>query len=181
MKKHAFRKMTQDDFQTRIRRVDPGYVQAVQRQEPATRAGSSRPVLSLLIGFGWAFVCLAIARNRDVIETSLLRGKLDAQYHAYIFYGLAALLAISAVMLAMHLLRYVFTCKGGTRKGNSGGLLFGAMLAAGVVYTPDSVFEAAFGLLDTNSRSLIVAAADKMPVDLGQHRLRVLLRQLLNA
>lgn len=70
-------------------------------------------------------------------------------------------------MLAMHLLRYVFTCKGGTRKGNSGGLLFGAMLAAGVVYTPDSVFEAAFGLLDTNSRSLIVAAADKMPVDLG--------------
>ncbi|MDO6587876.1 hypothetical protein Q4543_20390 [Salipiger sp. 1_MG-2023] len=167
MKKHAFRKMTQDDFQARIKRVDPCYVQASRRPEATTPPAPSRPFVSLLLGFGWAFVCLSVARNRDSIETSLLRGKLDTQYHDYIFYGLAALLAISAVMLAMHLLRYLFACTRGATKGNSGGLLFGAMLAAGFVYTPDSVFEAAFGLLDTNSRSLIVAAADKMPVDLG--------------
>lgn len=167
MNKYAFRKMTQQDFQSRVKRIDPYYARGSQSNAAILNSGTSRPFVSLLMGFGWGYVCLAIARNRTAVEDSLLRGNLDEQYHDYVFYGLAAMLAISAVMLAIHFVRYTFTDKRSATKGNSGGLLFGAMLAAGLVYAPASLFEAAFGLLDDNSRSLIVAAAEAVPAGLG--------------
>lgn len=167
MTRYAFRKMTRQDFNSRVSRVDPYYSKGNGSNADVLNAGQSRPFLSLLMGFGWAYVCLAVARNREFIEQSLLHGKLAPEHHAYVFYGLAAMLAMSAVMLAIHFVRYTFTDKRSATKGNSGGLLFGAMIAAGIVYTPASVYEAAFGLLDDNSRSLIVAAADAVPVDFG--------------
>ncbi|EIE52322.1 hypothetical protein AL036_04740 [Salipiger aestuarii] len=159
--------MTRQDFNSRVKRIDPYYASGNSSNASVLNADTARPFLWLLVGFGWAYVCLAVARNRDVIEHSLLQGRLAHEHHAYVFYGLAAMLGISAVMLAIHFVRYTFTDKRSATKGNSGGLLFGAMIAAGIVYTPASVFEAAFGLLDDNSRSLIVAATEAVPVDFG--------------
>ncbi|WP_186766613.1 hypothetical protein [Puniceibacterium confluentis] len=109
-----------------------------------------------LAGFGWCYLVIAVANRKEHIRESLLQGSLPANTHDTIFAVLAALLAISGVMLGLHVLR--FLTKRGASKGNSGNLLFGALAAAALVYTPASVFEAGYGLLDENSRSLLQAA-----------------------
>ncbi|MBN9888037.1 hypothetical protein [Salipiger abyssi] len=159
MRKYAFRKMTRDDFNTRVERLDPQYFRGGNAANVQTCCTSARPFLCLLLGFGWAYLIFSIAEKRNLIETSLLRGSIPAQYHDYIFYALAALLSVSAVMLAIHVMRYAFMRRGRPARSNSGGLLAGATMAAALVYTPTSVFEAGFGLLDDDSQSFIMATS----------------------
>ncbi|WP_419409251.1 hypothetical protein [Primorskyibacter sp. 2E107] len=123
---------------------------------------ASRPIGSALLGFGWAYLVAAIANNRVLIEESLKQGNLHPDYHGYIFMGLAGLLAISGVMLMLHLLRY-FTRSGG-KKRNSGGLLVGALGALVLVYTPSSVWDTGWNMLDGNSRQLVQIASSKTSV-----------------
>ncbi len=162
MTRHAFRKMTRQDFSSRVARIDPEYASI----KIAADARPARPFMALMMGFGWGYLCLAVARNRDFIEQSLLQGTLSQAHRDHVFHALAALLAVSAVMLVVHFLRFTFTPKHSATRGNSGGLLLGAMMAAGVVHTPPGVMEAAFGLLDDNSRSLIIAASEAVPAEL---------------
>lgn len=105
MRNYTFRKQTQQDFQQRVKRIDPHYHAHGSAKRATQRP--SRPVLSLLLGFGWATLLVTVARNRSQIEDSLLQGTLPAQYHDYVFYMLAGLLAISAVLLAGHLVRFI--------------------------------------------------------------------------
>lgn len=157
MRKYAFRKMTHADFMSRLERVDPHYI----------RHGSGltknrvieRPFLSLVGGFAWAYVVISVARNREYIESSLLQGSLPVQFHDHIFATLAVLLAVSTVFLMLHVLRFAARRNTVARK-NSGRVLAGALMAGTLVYTPASVFELGLGLLDENSRSLIVAAGE---------------------
>ncbi|APZ54956.1 hypothetical protein [Salipiger abyssi] len=170
MRKYAFRKMTRDDFNTRVKRLDPQYFQHGDTKPVATCRATAHPYLCLLLGFGWAYLIFAIAGKRSLIETSLMRGSIPVQYHDYIFYALAALLAVSAVMLAIHVLRYVCLRRGRPGRSNSGGLLVGAAAAAALAYMPSSVLEAGFGLLDDNSKTFIMATSqgvrEAMPAEL---------------
>ncbi|WP_417721456.1 hypothetical protein [Salipiger sp.] len=158
MRKYAFRKMTQDDFAARVRRLDSGYGRTVIGRTEAPV--NERPFLSILGGFVLAYVVISVARNREFLEDSLHQGNLPAQYHQVIFGVLAALLAISAVMVLYHLFRW--TTKRGAKKRNSGSLLAGAMAAGVLIYTPASVFEAGFNMLDPNSRQIILAATSSV-------------------
>ena len=163
MRNYTFRKMTQQDFQARVKRIDPEYYSHGEVKK--TFSSPARPFMSLIMGFGWAYVVISVARNRSHIEHSLLQGNLPAEYHDFIFFILAALLAVSAVMLGIHLFRFLMSRRASTGKRNSGGLLVGALAAGALVYTPASVFDAGLGMIDQNSRSLIMAASSNVNVD----------------
>ena len=160
---------SRDDFRLRIKRVDPAFYRGgVGGALKDTTA--PRPVGATLLGFGWAYLVIAIAGSRATSEQSLRQGTLPDQYHGYIFMTLAALLAISLVMLAVHVFRFV-TKRGGKRT-NSGGLLIGVLGALVLVYTPESVWNTGFQMMDGNSRSLLLTASatvgDVLPgVDFG--------------
>ena len=117
----------------------------------------SKPMGAALLGFGWIYFVTSISNNRANIEASLAQGSLPEHLHTYIFGGLAVLLAASVVLLGLHLMRYVF--KRGARRANSGGILFGALGALMLFYTPTVVWQEAFGMLDGTSQSALLAAS----------------------
>ena len=163
MRNYTFRKLTQQDFKARVGRVDA----SVSRRGAATTTFSSpaRPLVSLILGFGWAYLVIAVSRNRGHIEHSLLQGSLPAEYHDHVLFMLAGLLAMSAVMLGLHLFRFLMARRTSAGKRNSGGLLAGALAAGALVYTPPSVFDAGLGLIDENSRALFTAASSTTKID----------------
>lgn len=154
MRKYAFRKMTRDDFAARVRRVDPEFHSGAGRC-PAKRV-KERPFLCMFGGFVLAYVVISVARNRDYLEESLRQGSLPAHMHGYVIGLLAAFLAFAFVAVLYHLGRWI--TRRGAEKRNSGGLLAGAVAAGALVYTPASVFEAGYGMLDPNSRKVLQSA-----------------------
>ncbi|WGW02933.1 hypothetical protein [Tropicibacter oceani] len=165
----TLRKQTHQDFRRRIKSVDPTFYRNGERGAMKD-ATAQRPIGSALLGFGWAYLVISVANNRTVIEQSLHQGNLHTDYHGYVLMALAALLAASGVMLLLHLVRY-FTKTGG-KKRNSGGLLVGALGALVLVYTPTSVWDAGFDMMDGNSRSFVQTASATMSgaipsIDLG--------------
>ncbi|MGR3272486.1 hypothetical protein [Thalassococcus profundi] len=155
MRKYAFRKQTRSDFDSRLKRLDPAFSKHGHKayQKDTT---PERPILCALAGFGWFYLVIGIARNKAYIQDSLLQGSLAPQHQDLVVSGLGALLAVSGVMILLHLVR--FFLKSGPRRTNSRNLLMGATAALALVYTPPSVFQAGLGMMDENSRSLILAA-----------------------
>ncbi len=143
------------EFRRRIKAVDPRFYH-LGTSRGRTDTTPSRPTLFAMLGFGWAYLVISISRNKTLLEQSLSQGSLSDEMQSNIVMALAALLAVSGIMLALHLMRF-FLKKGGKSR-NSGGLLFGALGALMLVYTPPSVFHAGFGMLDDNSRNLLLAA-----------------------
>lgn len=149
-------KQTKQDFQNRVKRVDPQF----HRMGEAAYASDKTPrrrTVSVLMGFGWVYLVTAIATNRDHIEASLRQGSLPATYHDHIFMGLTVLLAASCVLLCLHVFRYFF--RSGNRSRNSGGILVGAMGALAVFYTPAHVWTAGYGMMDGNSQNFLLTAS----------------------
>ncbi|WP_353475128.1 hypothetical protein PVT71_16345 [Salipiger sp. H15] len=152
--------MTHADFEARVRRIDPQFARYGASDAGTAARTSKRPLVSGILGFAWAGVVIAIARNQQVIETSLLQGNLPREYHVYVFGTLAALLAVSGVMAMMHLLRVV--SRRGSARGNSAGILAGISAAVMLSMVPAETFEAGLGLLDANSRNLIASASNSV-------------------
>ncbi len=151
----TFRKLSHADFRLRVARVDPRFARLGEAAY-AKDATPSRPFAMTLVGFGWIYMVSSISNRRDHIATSLRQGSLPEHYHDWIFGGLAVLLAASVVLLLLHVLRYSY--KTGAKKKNSGGILMGALVALTLFYTPASVWDMGFGMLDGNSQQVILAA-----------------------
>jgi hypothetical protein len=153
----AFGKLDHVDFGRRVKRVDPRFHRMGDR---AYAKDTTKPnaVGAALIGFGWAYIVAAIGSNRAHIEASLGQGALSAQTQYWIVSVLAALLAASLVMLAVHLVR-VFLTKGARRK-NSRALLVGALAAFCLFYTPQVVWTTGFGMLDGHSQDFLASAGE---------------------
>lgn len=148
-------KQTHSDFMLRVRRVDPKF----HTHGEAAYAKDRRPrrrTVSTLLGFGWIYTVTAIANGRDHIAGSLREGSLPTEYHPWIFAGLTVLLAVSAVMILLHIARWLF--HGGNKKRNSGGILLGALGALMLFYTPASLWTQGFGMLDGHSRTVLSQA-----------------------
>ncbi|SDI08881.1 hypothetical protein [Alloyangia pacifica] len=160
MRAYAVRKVTHADFEARVRRIDPQFSRLGARDAGAIARPSKRPIISGIFGFLWAGMVIAVARNQAAIETSLLKGSLPQEYHVYIFGTLAALLAVSGVMVIMHLLRVV--SRRGTARSNSAGILVGIAAAAMMSMVPAQTYEAGLGLLNENSRGLIETASNSV-------------------
>lgn len=157
------------DFRARVKRVDPVFYRWGERGSMRD-ATVKRPFGSVLMGFGWAYLVVAVGTNRGLLESSLRQGTLSAETQNWVLMGLASLLAISGVMLCIHLFRYFF--HSGGKKQNSGAMLIGVLGALVLVYTPDSVWNTGLGMMDNNSRSMLLTASatfeDALPgVDLG--------------
>lgn len=149
-------KQTRNDFQNRVKRIDPQFHRMGEAAYASDKAPRRRTV-SVLMGFGWVYLVAAIGTNRDHIATSLEQGSLPAAYHDHVFMGLTVLLAASCVLLCMHVVRYFL--KSGNRSRNSGGILVGAMGALAVFYAPTDVWTAGFGMMDGNSKNLLLTAS----------------------
>ena len=151
-----YRKQTHKDFRARIKRVDPSFHrwgEGAGLRDTTVK----RPVASVLTGFAWAYLVIAIASNRAHVEASLSRGTLSETLQSSVMAGLAALLAISGVMFCLHLYRYLFQSAG--KKQNSGAMLIGVLGALVLVYTPDDVWRTGAGMIDNNSRTLLLTAS----------------------
>lgn len=156
----SFRKQDHTDFRRRVKTVDPVFY---RWGEKGTRKDATvqRPMTSALLGFGWGYLVVAVANNRELIETSLRQGNLTRDIQGYIMMAMAGLLAASFVMLLLHLFRYV--TKRGAKRRNSGGLLIGALGALVLSYTPASVWDFGLEMMDGNSRAFVQNASDVIP------------------
>lgn len=151
-----FRKLTQKDFQSRIARVDPFFARhGVCRIKPATRV--SNPLLWTTLGFGWIYLVITIGRRRAWLEESLSQGSLPDHMRDWILAGLAALIGVTAVMLMLHLARFLFRRRG--QRGASGNILAGAIGALMLVNAPVDTFTGASGL-GANMGEFLSAALD---------------------
>ncbi|WP_443391945.1 hypothetical protein [Antarctobacter jejuensis] len=152
-----FRKQDQRDFSNRVKRIDPAYFRLGQ-QAYAKDTTREHVFGAAVIGFAWAYLVAAISTNRSVLEDSLRQSILstDAQY--WVISSLAALLAASMVMIALHVVRFLAT-KGARRK-NSRSLLIGAMMAFALFYTPEVVWQTGYGMLDGHSQDFLASAGD---------------------
>ncbi|ETX29111.1 hypothetical protein [Roseivivax isoporae] len=153
--RHVIRKQTKADFSARVMRIDPYYATHGKTWSD-DRPKQRMPILSIGLGFGWLYLVAAVARNHDHVRTSLASGALPQHLHGWVMGGLSALLAISAVMVSLHLLRFALRPRGA--RGNSGPILAGGLAALALAYTPPSVVEAGMGFMDQNSQSLLRTA-----------------------
>lgn len=161
MRAYAIRKMTHADFDARVKRVDPKFARLGHQATAASTArAAKRPILSGLVGFVWAGIVIAVARNQAQIADSLAQGSLPQEYHVYVFGMLAALLAVSGVVAVMHLLRCVGRRAG--ERGNSLSLVTGIVAAVVLTQVPAEVYETGLGLLDENSRNVMLAAGNSV-------------------
>lgn len=156
------RNLTHRDFRQRIKRVDSHFYRTGNCVNIDAR--KSRPIGATLLGFGWAYLIVALSSNRPAIESSLKQGTLPGEYHDWIMAGLAAVIAASMIMFAMHLIRFLF--QSGSRRTNSGGILVGTCAALALIYTPPDVWKAGFHMLDENARSFIINASDSMEIEM---------------
>lgn len=151
----AFRKQNHGDFRSRVKRIDPGFF---RMGESAYSTDKTRENVlgAVLLGFGWAYLVAAIGSNRSEVEATLRRSVLTPEAQGWIISALAALLAASLVMIALHLVRF-FVAKGARRK-NSRALLTGAVLAFGLFHTPDVVWQTGYSMLDIRSQDFLSSA-----------------------
>lgn len=152
----SFRKQDHTDFRRRVKTVDPVFY---RWGEKGTRRDATvqRPIGSTILGFGWAYLIVAVANNRQLIESSLRQGNLTQDVQGCIMMVMAGLLAASGIMLLLHLFRYF--AKGGAKRRNSGGLLIGALGALVLSYTPASVWNMGLQMMDGNSRAFVQTAS----------------------
>jgi len=165
----TFRKQTYDDFRRRIKCVDPVYY----RWGEGKRSDMTPPrrFASLVLGFICAYIVVTISNNRVLLENSLRQGTLPEDTQSQILMALSALLAISLVMVGLHLLRFLLLRKGG-KKSNSGAVLAGVIGALTLIHMPPSVWYKGLGMMDVDGRALMLTASarveDAIGVDFGQ-------------
>ncbi|PYG31750.1 hypothetical protein [Pelagimonas varians] len=155
------RKLTQLDFRQRVKRVDSN----VHATEHGARAetGRSRTFKASVVGFGWAYAILFLAANRPAIDAYLSQGVLPSQYHTSVVAGLTIAIAVSMVLLVVHVLRAVF--QRGRQRTASAGLLFGTGLALALSYAPPSVWAAGHTMFDDHLRGFVLSANDSMDME----------------
>jgi len=149
------KKLTHADFQKRLKRIagggggTPGLVLQGATHPRDTR---QRPLISFLLGFAWIYGLFMVATNKDIIQSSLAQGNLSADIRMGVMAVLAGLLVISAVMLLVHLARFIMSTH---MRRSRGGLLIGALGAAGFVHTPPEMVGLGYAMLDDNARALL--------------------------
>lgn len=144
------RNLTRSDFDNRISRI--------QRDAGGRGSGGSaprkgHPILGGLLGFGWFYLLVTLALRKPEIADSLVRGTLSPQQQSMIVTALAVLMAGSAVVLALHLFRFI-----ARRRSTSGGLVLGGVAAIGIALLPPAMLDAGHEALEDNARSLIGTA-----------------------
>lgn len=159
------RKQTQSDFAARVRRVDP--------RRAATGARCARGPVGrcrlcwALLGFAWIATILAVAQRRDAIEASLAAGTLGPGIQDAVMGGLAVLLGLTSLALAVHFVRALFRT-GGARTSRP--ILAGALAALALAQVPAGILEAGAARLFPASRDLaasVAARASALGLDLG--------------
>ncbi|MFD1341754.1 hypothetical protein [Litorisediminicola beolgyonensis] len=153
----TFRKLTQSDFQSRIARVDPFFARhGVCRVARTQRV--SNPVLWTVIGFGWIYFVVTIGRRRDWLEQSLAQGSLPEHMRDWVLAGLAALIGVTAVMMVLHLARFLLRRRG--QRGASGNILAGALGALMLVNAPADMLTGGAQGMGGSVGAFLTAALD---------------------
>ncbi|SLN27728.1 hypothetical protein ROJ8625_01148 [Roseivivax jejudonensis] len=166
--RYSIRKQTRQDFDARVRRLDPHYARTGQ-SSGAAKSRNRSPLVWSVFGFVWIYVTASVARNQAFLRDSLAQGNLSSDAQYAVMAGLGAMLAISAVMVLWHLSRVLVRRR--ERRGASTPILCGGALALALCYTPPSVLENGLQMLDPNTSKLLRTAqntvSDGMGIDLG--------------
>ena len=156
--KRSFRKLNRDDFSARIDTVQRAYNQRTPYAYRRDRTGE-RPVFWTFFSLVWTYVAIFISFNRPQVDSFLSAKKIPAHLHDPILSALAAALAVSAILLVVHILRALIRTRG---YYNSGSILLGFALAAGLHLTPSSVYQSLFGMLDDDTQDVLATTASKV-------------------
>lgn len=146
-----------DVFQARIKRVDPHFARHGVSKRQYTNI-NKRPVLSVLMGFGWVYFVVSIAKNRDMVKSSLAQGTLGADVQLWIMGGLGLFMILSLFMIAFHTSR--FFLKGRDQRGASGSILLGGLAAIMLLSTPPSAYQTITDGVLSGSSGVLMAALD---------------------
>lgn len=140
------RQQTQADYAARVKRVNKAFGQRFKQ------APSGRSHIWAVIGFLWFYVVVTIATRKADIIQSLEAGNLPHDAQNLVLAVMAVLLGVSLVLLAFHSLQVVLRTHA---RRTSGGLVFGAVAAMGLILIPPSVWRSGYALLDDNTRLFV--------------------------
>lgn len=149
--KRTVRKLGQQDFRDRLKRVD-GHFARHGYSKSVIRNRNERPMLWTFIAFVWIFFVISVAENRDYLEASLAQGSLTAELRDYVLYALTGLVVVSGVALGFHLVRFLF--KGRDFRGASGSVLAGACGAILLTQAPAAALQDGVSVLTGTSQLL---------------------------
>ncbi|MHA6344047.1 hypothetical protein [Roseivivax sp. CAU 1761] len=111
------------------------------------------------------YLVAGLARNQDYLRDSLAQSVLTPAGQNIVMAALGALLAVSAILILLHIGRFLLRPRGA--RGPSGPLLGGVLGALAVIYTPPGMVDFGLTLIDDNSRSLLSAANGKVEDTMG--------------
>ena len=151
------RKQTRGDFDTRVRRVDPFYAATGASRRPGTLVKCR--LCWALLGFAWVTTAIAVAQRPDQLKASLAAGSLPPEMQHAVMSGLAILLCLSAVGLAVHLVRAAFRRTRGAQTSRP--ILAGGLAALMVAHAPAGVVEASLAQMVPASQDLVQSVAAK--------------------
>ena len=142
------RKQTHSDYSARVYRVNQTFH---ARNRDRRR---DRPFAFWVMGFAWCYIVLTMATRNEEILASLKAGSLPPELHNLVLSGMAVLIGISCVLLLFHIARIAIRRP---ERRNSTSLVFGALVALGLMLTPASVFQAGYAALEKNTRGLVTS------------------------
>ena len=158
--KRTFRKQTQNDFMSRIERLDPQFAKqrpkAEEEHKPweldkIRRYRSESPIKMSLIGFVLAFCALLGVEDPEMVKSLLLQSGWPGEFLSHAMNG--AMIGVVGLIIFFlgNMVRIVNPRA--TGRGNASGLVFGAIAAIGMINIPDPYIQSGFeiaGFQDVN-------------------------------
>jgi len=161
--KRTIRKQTQQDFFSRIERLDPAFAAKAPSErfddkpwehQKASRFKGESPIMMAGLGTACALVALFGVDDPDMVREILLKTGWPAQFLTYAMNGAAILLFIMAVLLIGNVLR-IFNPRA-TGRWNAGGLVAGALAGAIAFNMPSTYVQAAYEVAGFNNATEVL-------------------------
>lgn len=172
--KRTIRKQTQNDFNSRIQRLDPQFAALKPSErfddkpwEPARQPGFKRenPIMMTLLGMALAVTALFAVTNPEAYQALLLRTGWPAQFLTYALNG-ASIISVGLVFLLLGNLFRIFNPKA-TGRWNAGGLVVGGLAGIAAFNIPGTVYDAGYALLGFESATDVLDYAQARTLELA--------------
>lgn len=152
--KRTIRKQNRNDFESRIKRLDPQFAATrpcdrydERPWEPARKSGFKRenPVMMTLLGLVLAVSALFAVTNPDAYKALLLQTGWPAQFLTYATNG-ASIVSVGLVVLLLGNVVRIFN-PNATGRWNAGGLVLGGLAGILAFNVPGTYYDAGYALL----------------------------------
>jgi len=172
--KRTIRKQTQNDFESRIKRLDPQFAALKPSErfddkpwEPTVKPGfkSENPVMMTLLAMVLAVSALFAVTNPEAYKALLLQTGWPAQFLTYALNG-SSIVSVGLVILLLGNLYRVFN-PNATGRWNAGGLVLGGLAGIAAFNVPGTYYDAGYALLGFESATDVLDYAQARTLDLA--------------